>query len=224
MIDNDFEFNFSSLESDIRSDRVNIFKLLNQYSNISSIEKFTNEIASIHTALYLYRTISNDAFYVPSPNDKNAINLATLNMNLLINSLLSIIKGETYIANFLFRGSLETIVRAIMLKNGYTPEKRFATNLEQIIKKIKLDILSKQSFNLTTKRQIKSTLNQLSNTGVHQLYGKLSEYIHIRDLTIEKPSDTLKSILISTAEIDMKTIDFFKSIIYFEISLILNYS
>lgn len=175
MIDNDFEFNFSSLESDIRSDRVNIFKLLNQYSNISSIEKFTNEIASIHTALYLYRTISNDAFYVPSPNDKNAINLATLNMNLLINSLLSIIKGETYIANFLFRGSLETIVRAIMLKNGYTPEKRFATNLEQIIKKIKLDILSKQSFNLTTKRQIKSTLNQLSNTGVHQLYGKLSE-------------------------------------------------
>ncbi|WP_143440607.1 hypothetical protein [Lactobacillus crispatus] len=209
------EINKISISNDIDKDFNNFLSIIvDKFGRLTSDS--IQDLKEIHKSLYINRMIANDLFF---NSDTNTRSLHNLNQHLLIGGIMLMITGDNYTPYFLLRGSLESFIKSILLNKDEKVKNSFSNNLEFFAKKEKENVLSLVGMNHTEVSIVKKTFNSFVDYGREELYGSLSDEIHIKEDINISSNIYLKSFF-NTRSIDISKIkDKFVSTMEYETAL-----
>lgn len=209
------EINNISISNDIDRDFKKFLSVMD-----GKFGKLTNnsmqDLKEIHKSLYINRLIANDLFFNSNVDVRN---LHKLNQHLLISGIVLTITGDDYTPYFLLRGSLESFIKGIVLNRDRDVKNSFSNNLEFFTKKEKECIFNLVKMTSTEGYIVKKTFNSFVRYGREELYGSLSDKIHIKK-NINISSDIYLRSFFDTEFIDIaKVKNKFISVMEYETAL-----
>ncbi|QHJ74699.1 hypothetical protein [Lactobacillus phage JNU_P1] len=205
-----------TLSGDIERDFKKVISIFKAQSSVQSSVLETdivNSLRQMHDILYVYRSICNDLLL---DKHKDAQTLFALNYHLLITTLIFILKNDEYATFFLLRGSLEASIKATQHLNGCSSTNSFSNNLEQITKKLKNNLIIGNNINSKKRNDIKKSINKFTKYGREELYGSLSNKIHIREDINSVPSVYLNNFFGPISSIKQELSSLFAIIVEYE--------
>lgn len=187
-----------SISNDIDKDFNNFLSIIvDKFGNLTN--DTIQDLKEIHQSLYINRMIANDLFFTSNTNTRS---LHNLNQHLLIGGIMLMITGDNYTPYFLIRGSLESFIKSILLNKNENVKNKFSNNLEFFVKKEKEHVLNSARMNHTEISVVKKIFNSFVDYGRKELYGSLSDEIHIKEDINILSSIYLKSFF-NTGSIDI---------------------
>ena len=167
---------FNSIDRNIERDFKDFQGILEHKVFKVSDSHILEDLKIIHKSLCISKMLSNDLFY----NSEDTITpRLLLNQHLLISSIVLALFGDNYTSYFLLRGSLENIMKCILLEDGIKPVNKFSNNLEKFMK-IEKNKIFENINSIRPKKAIRKSFNKFVSRGREDIYGNFSDLIHIR--------------------------------------------
>lgn len=216
--------NLNFVDLKIEKDFQDFQEILNQRVYNFPNERLKDSLKQMHKALYINKMLANELFY-----DSNDIITAKrdLNYHLLISCIVLSLFGDNYTSFFLLRGSLENVIKCILLDSKLNSKNRFSNNLEYFIKIAKEKVL-KNVGSLAEQRKIKKSFNNFCKQGRENLYGEFSNKIHIKNNGIGSSTTHLieffNSKNLNIEKFDILKTDFIFTVDYESMLFLLNIS